>query len=84
MDEEPKEAAKINVFPTHLAVAPVSAFGTRTNPPASCPFSVRKVLKVDPGHAAGVVRVVRSKRLPVVLTREEVHEALGSWTGHSR
>jgi integron integrase len=35
------------------------------------------VLDADPGTVAGVVRAVRPKRLPVVLTRDEVRRVLG-------
>jgi hypothetical protein len=46
-------------------------------------FLYRKVLEVDPGRIAGVVGAVRPKRLPVVLTWDEVR-TLSSWTGLSR
>jgi integron integrase len=47
-------------------------------------FLYQKVLEADPGQIAGVVRAVRPKRLPVVLTRDEVRRVLAQLTGTYR
>jgi integron integrase len=47
-------------------------------------FLYQKVLEVDPGRIAGVVRANRPKRLPVVLTRQEVRAVLANLDGTYR
>jgi integron integrase len=44
-------------------------------------FLYQRVLKVDPGRITGVVRAHRGKRLPVVLSREEVARVLEQLSG---
>jgi integron integrase len=77
-------SAEINAFLTHLAVA--GRVGASTQNQASCAllFLYRKVLDVDPGRLAGVVRANRPKRLPVVLSREEVRRLLAELPGTYR
>lgn len=47
-------------------------------------FLYRDVLEVDIGRLEGVTRAKKPKRLPVVLTRDEVHSILNSMNGKTR
>jgi len=69
-------AAEINAFLTDLAVAGHVSASTQNQAFSALLFLYQKVLDVDPGRIAGVVRAVRPKRLPVVLTREEVRRVI--------
>jgi integrase len=77
-------AADINRFLTHLAVAGNVAAATQNQAFSALLFLYQKVLEVDPGRIAGVVRAKRPKRLPVVLTRAEVRLVLDQLTGTYR
>ncbi|HZT78759.1 MAG TPA: integron integrase [Gemmataceae bacterium] len=65
-------AAEINAFLTHLAVEGHVSASTQNQAFSALLFLYQKVLEVDPGRIAGVVRANRPRRLPVVLTRDEV------------
>lgn len=65
-------APEINAFLTDLAVAGRVAASTQNQAFAALLFLYQKVLETDPGTISGVIRARRPKRLPVVLTREEV------------
>src|SRR3989440_4705871 len=65
-------AAEINAFLTHLAVEGHVAASTQNQAFSALLFLYQKVLDVEPGRIAGVIRANRPKRLPIVLTREEV------------
>ena len=65
-------AAEINAFLTHLAVEGHVSASTQNQAFSALLFLYLKVLEVDPGRIAGVVRAQRPVRLPVVLTRDEV------------
>jgi integron integrase len=69
-------AVEINAFLTHLAVAGHVSASTQNQAFAAILFLYQKVLEVDPGRIAGVVRANRPKRLPVVLTPDEVQRVL--------
>ncbi len=69
-------SAEINAFLTHLAVEGRVSASTQNQAFSALLFLYQKVLQVDPGRIAGVIRAVRPKRLPVVLTREEVARVL--------
>src|SRR5262245_40475614 len=69
-------AAEINAFLTHLAVEGQVSASTQNQAFSALLFLYQKVLEVDPGRIAGVIRAVRPKRLPVVLTRAEVSSVL--------
>jgi hypothetical protein len=74
-------AAEINPFLTHLAVVgPVSA-STQNQAFSAILFLYQKILEVDPGRIAGVVRANRPKRLPVVLTPVSVRRVLSQLEG---
>jgi integron integrase len=77
-------AAEISAILTHLAVAGHVSATTQNQAFSALLFLYQKVLEVDPGQIAGVVRAVRLKRLPVLLTREEVHKVLAELTGSYR
>ncbi len=77
-------AAEINTFLTNLAVEGHVAPSTQNQAFSALLFLYQKVLQVDPGQIAGVVRAVRPKRLPVVLSREDVQRVLAELTGTYR
>jgi integron integrase len=69
-------AGEINRFLTHLAVDGYVSASTQNQAFSALLFLYQKVLQVEPGQIAGVVRANRPKRLPVVLTRGEVDRVL--------
>jgi integron integrase len=77
-------AAEINQFLTHLAVDGHVSASTQNQAFSALLFLYQKVLEVDPGRIAGVVRANRPKRLPVVLSRQEVQRVLGQLQGVAR
>jgi integron integrase len=77
-------AAEINQFLTDLAVRGHVSASTQNQAFAALLFLYQKVLEVEPGRIAGVVRAKRPGRLPVVLSREEVRRVLGELQGEYR
>lgn len=77
-------AVEINAFLTHLAVDGHVSASTQNQAFSALLFLYQKVLEVDPGRIAGVVRTVRPKRLPVVLTREEALSVINQLDGTYR
>jgi integron integrase len=77
-------AAEINAFLTHLAVEGRVSASTQNQAFSALLFLYQTVLELDPGVIAGVIRAVRPKRLPVVLTRDEVWRVLSRLTGPDR
>src|SRR5437763_1283346 len=77
-------AAEINAFLTHLAVEAHVSASTQNQAFSALLFLYQKVLEVDPGRIAGVVRAKRPKRLPVVLTPGEVRRVLDRLEGTYR
>jgi hypothetical protein len=77
-------AAEINAFLTHPAVEGRVSASTQNQAFSAILFLYHKVLEVDPGQIAGVVRANRPKRLPVVLTRHEVRAVLAILDGTYR
>ncbi len=69
---EPEVAA----FLTHLAVARRVSAATQNQALNAILFLYKQVLERDIGLIQGVTRAKRSERLPVVLTRAEVHAVL--------
>jgi integron integrase len=69
-------AAEINQFLTHLAVDAHVSASTQNQAFSALLFLYQRVLEVEPGRIAGVIRANRPKRLPVVLTRDEVDRVL--------
>jgi integron integrase len=77
-------AAEINAFLTHLAVEGRVSASTQNQAMSAVLFLYEKVLEVDPGKIAGVVRAQRPRRLPIVLSRQEVGRVLGQLEGAYR
>ncbi len=77
-------AAEINAFLTHLAVDGHVSASTQNQAFSALLFLYQKVLELEPGRIAGVVRAQRPERLPVVLTRTEVRELLARLDGVPR
>jgi integron integrase len=74
-------AAEINAFLTDLAVRGRVSASTQNQAFSAVLFLYQKVLEVDPGRIAGVVRANRPKRLPVVLSADEVRRVLARLEG---
>jgi len=74
----PAEMAEveINAFLTHLAVKGKVSASTQTQALCAILFLYRAVLGRDVGKLEGLVRAKRRRKLPVVLTREEVKSIL--------
>jgi integron integrase len=77
-------AAEINAFLTHLAVEGHVSASTQNQAFSALLFLYQKVLEVDPGRIAGVIRAQRPRRLPVVLTRDEAARVLAELDGTYR
>ncbi len=77
-------AVEINAFLTHLAVEGHVSASTQNQAFSALLFLYQKVLEVDPGQIAGVVRARRPERLPVILSRDEVRAVLGCLDGVPR
>ena len=77
-------AAEINAYLTHLAVVGQVAASTQNQAFSAILFLYRNVLQVDPGRIEGVIRARRPKRLPVVLTKQEVQLVLDRLDGTYR
>jgi integron integrase len=74
-------AAEINAFLTHLAVDGHVSASTQNQAFNAILFLYQKVLEVDPGQIDGVIRAQRPKRLPVVLSQEEVGRVIAQLDG---
>ena len=79
----PAEMAEpeINVFLTHLAVKERVSASTQNQALSALLFLYRHVLKRKIGDLGEVVRARKPKRLPVVMTREEVKLVLSHLKG---
>lgn len=67
---------EINAFLTHLVVVEHVSASTQNQALAALLILYRRVLEIEPGDLAGVVRARRPKRLPVVLSVVEVRAVL--------
>lgn len=76
--------AEINAFLTHLAVAEGVSASTQTQALSAILFLYRHVLRRNVGDMPGLVRARRPDRLPVVMTRAEVHAVLAELSGDHR
>jgi site-specific recombinase XerD len=79
-------ATEIEAFLTHLAVDGKVAASTQNQALAALLFLYQKVLEIEL-PALDAVRARRPKRLPVVLSIDEVRAVLGrmaEWHGHVR
>lgn len=82
----PREMAEpeINAFLTDLAVKQKVSASTQTQALSALLFLYRHVLRKDIGDLGKIVRAKKPKRLPVVMTRDEVREILGCLSGEKR
>jgi integron integrase len=76
--------AEINAFLTHLAVEGQVSASTQTQALCALLFLYRTVLEKEVGELEGLVRARRRRKLPVVLTAEEVKSALARLQGVDR
>jgi integron integrase len=72
---------KIEAFLTHLAVDQNVAASTQNQALSALLFLYRNVLKQDLENPIEAVRAKQPKRLPTVLTREEVFKVIGYLSG---
>ncbi len=76
--------AEINAFLTHLATEREVSASTQNQALSALLFLYRNVLQRPVGDLGGVVRARRPRRLPVVLTRDEVAAVLDYLDGDLR
>lgn len=74
-------AAEVEAFLTHLAVEGNVAASTQNQAKSALLFLYREVLEAELPWLDNVERAKAPKRLPVVLTRDEVQGVLGRLTG---
>ena len=74
-------AEEINAFLTHLAVRQRVSASTQNQALAALLFLYRHVLKLELPPLESFLRAQRPRRLPVVLTRDEVRALLACCTG---
>ncbi len=74
---------EINEFLTHLAVDEKVSASTQNQALCAILFLYRHVIFYELGDLGGVIRARTPKRLPVVLTREEVRAVLGEMDGET-
>jgi integron integrase len=74
-------AAEVEQFLTHLAVAGNVAASTQNQAKSALLFLYREVLETELPWLDNVERARTPKRLPVVLTRDEVHAVLSRLSG---
>jgi integron integrase len=76
--------AEINAFLTHLAVKERVSASTQNQALSALLFLYRRVLGREIGDLGEVIRARKPKRVPVVMTREEVKAVLNQLTGDKR
>jgi len=72
---------EINAFLTHLAVKEKVSSSTQNQALSALLFLYRHVLGREVGDLGEVIRARKPKRLPVVMTRDEVKAVLANLTG---
>ncbi len=72
---------EINAFLTHLAVEEHVSAATQTQALSALLFLYRRVLGREVGELSDLIRANKPRRLPVVLTREEVKALLAGLAG---
>ncbi|TAK53982.1 MAG: integron integrase [Gammaproteobacteria bacterium] len=75
-------AAEVEAFLTHLARDRNVAAATQSQALAAILFLYKQVLNVDLPWLENVTRATRPRRLPVVLTPEEVRAVIAHLSGH--
>jgi site-specific recombinase XerD len=84
--KHPREMGEpeIQDFLTHLAIDGQVAAATQNQALSALLFLYRDVLKIDLGNVSEFMRAKRPKRLPTVLTKEEVQAVMQHLTGIER
>jgi integron integrase len=77
-------AAEITEFLTHLATVDNVAAATQNQALSAILFLYREVLRQEVGWIDQVERAKKPKRIPTVLTRDEVHKVVAHLHGMSR
>ena len=72
---------EINAFLTHLAVKKKVSASTQNQALSALLFLYRNVIGREVGDLGNVIRARKPKRLPVVMTREEVKAVLANLSG---
>jgi integron integrase len=82
----PEEMAEteINAFLTHLTVKEKVSASTQNQALSALLFLYRNVIGREVGDLGEVIRARKPKRLPVVMTRDEVKAVLANLTGDKR
>lgn len=75
---------EINAFLTHLAVEAKVSASTQNQALSALLFLYRHVLNREVGELEDIVRARRPRRLPTVLTQEEVRQVLDRLSGDKR
>lgn len=75
---------EVNAFLTHLAVDEHVSASTQTQALSALLFLYRHVIGREVGELTDLVRARKPKRLPAVLTRDEVKAVLGELDGDKR
>lgn len=73
---------EINAFLTHLAVKEEVNASTQNQELSALLFLYRHVLSREVGELGEIIRNRKPKRLPIVMTREEVKALLANLTGN--
>jgi integron integrase len=74
-------APEITAFLTHLAVEKHVAASTQTQALSAILFLYREVLQIGVDEPLDIVRAKKPERLPVVLTKDEVHSIFRQLSG---
>jgi integron integrase len=75
---------EINAFLTHLAIKEKVSASTQTQALSALLFLYRHVLGREIGTLEGLIRARKPRRLPVVMTRDEVRVVIGELKGEYR
>jgi integron integrase len=75
---------EVNQFLTHLAIKEKVSASTQNQALSALLFLYRYVLMHQPGQLGEIIRARKSKRLPVVLTRDEVKAVFSRLRGEQR
>jgi site-specific recombinase XerD len=78
MRRDNDKASKIEAFLTHLAAEQNVAASTQNQALSALLFLYRQVLQVDLDGPIDAMRAKKPKRLPTVLTKEEVHKVIAA------
>jgi integron integrase len=74
-------AAQINAYLSHLAIAENVAASTQNQALNAIIFFYKEVLKITPPDFSSFIRAKRPQKLPIVLSKEEIHKIFGQLCG---